>query len=349
MLSSIATLFSTPPDLTYGRASLPYSKRELVFRSAPYHHTEHVVPFLNHPTYPNGDHFVYYQTWSLSTVKQRNVDVLLVHGMDDYGGRNADSVDKLLEEGFRVISLDLPSFGRSSGRHSYINDWKELTESVRCVIEHLKKENENYNASLTDSTRTLASRPQPRKLVLSGRSLGGFVALSYSILYPDTIDMIHLLCPLVFVTESSRPSKFTEYIAKAIAKTPFGYLPVSNAPRGKGSRDPKVYEEFLNDPMTYHGGLRGRTGIALLYGTLWLEANLKEVSHPFLVQHGTSDRICSVEGSQLLYETAKTSIDKKKLILYDGLEHEMLREEGRDKVIEDLVAWLIEIDENENI
>jgi len=240
MLSSITTLFSTSPDLTYGRASLPYNKHELAFRSAPYHHTEHIVPFLNHPTYPNGDHFVYYQTWLLSTVKQRNVDVIIVHGMDDYGGRNADNIDELLEEGFRIISLDLPSFGRSSGKHAYLNDWKELTEGVRCVIEHLKKENESHatdNASLTDSTHALASRPKPRKLVLSGRSLGGFVALSYSILYPSTIDMIHLLCPLVFVSETSRPSKLIEYIAKAIAKSPLGYLPMSNAQReGRGSK-----------------------------------------------------------------------------------------------------------------
>jgi alpha-beta hydrolase superfamily lysophospholipase len=63
-----------------------------------------------------------------------NNEMLIVHGIDDYGGRMSEHVDKVLKEGFRVIAMDLPSFGRSSGRHAYLNDWKELTEAVRCVI-----------------------------------------------------------------------------------------------------------------------------------------------------------------------------------------------------------------------
>ncbi|CAG8513967.1 4876_t:CDS:2 [Paraglomus occultum] len=351
MIPSLTSLFSSPPDLTYGRASLPYNKYELAFRSAPYHHTEYIVPFPNHPTYPNADHFIYYQTWSLSNVKQRNLDVMIVHGMDGYGGRFSQHIDPALREGFRVIALDLPSFGRSSGKHAYLNDWKELTEAVHCVIDHLKKENENYTdtkLSSKGSTLPYDSRPNPRKLVLCGESLGGFITLCYSILYPHTIDAIHLFCPLVFVSETSRPSKLIELVAKVIAKSPLGYLPMSYAMVGKGSSDPKLEEEFRNDPMTYSGGLRGSTGIALLHGTLWLEANLQEVSHAFFVQHGTSDRVCAVEGSQLLYEKARTPLKNKKLVLYDGLEHELLRGVGCDKVIEDWVAWLIEIDENES-
>jgi alpha-beta hydrolase superfamily lysophospholipase len=248
MLSLITSLFSSK-DLTYGRASLPYCKKELVFRSPPYHYTEHTIPFPNHPTYPNANHFIYYQTWLLSNVKQRNVDVLIVHGLDYYGGHNAENVDELLQGGFRIISLDLPSFGRSSGRHSYLNDWKELTEAVRCVIDHLKKGDEytaTNNPSSIDPTLPLESRPKSRKLVLSGRSLGGLVALSYSILYPSTIDALHLFAPLVFVSESSRPSKFVEYVAKVIAQTPLGYLPISNSKKGQSSSDPKVEEEFMN-------------------------------------------------------------------------------------------------------
>ncbi|CAG8566393.1 9296_t:CDS:2 [Paraglomus brasilianum] len=325
MISSLTSLFSSSPDLTYGRASLPYSKYELAFRSAPYHHTEHIVPFPTRPTYPNADHFIYYQIWSLLNVKQRNVDVMFVHGLGGYGGHFSQHIDSVLREGFRVIALDLPSFGRSSGKHAYINDWKELTEAVRCVIDHLKKENENYtetNLSSKEPTLSSDSRPNPRKLVLCGESLGGFITLCYSILYPSTIDAIHLFSPLVFVSETSRPSN--------------------------SSNMSQMWLQSRHlDPMTYSGGLRGSTGITLLHGILWLEANLQEVSHAFLVQHGTSDRVCAVEGSQLLYEKARTPIKSKKLVLYDGLEHELLRGEGRDKIIEDWVAWLIEIDENE--
>ena len=63
----------------------------------------------------------------------------MVHGMGSYGGRFSQHIDSVLRKGFRVIALDLPSFGRSSGQHAYLNDWKELTEAVHCVIDNLKK------------------------------------------------------------------------------------------------------------------------------------------------------------------------------------------------------------------
>jgi acylglycerol lipase len=42
--------------------------------------------------------------------------------------------DPFLEKGFRIIAMDLPGFGRSSGLHAYMEDVQELVNAVHAVI-----------------------------------------------------------------------------------------------------------------------------------------------------------------------------------------------------------------------
>src|SRR5438128_116030 len=81
-------------DLTYGRASLPYSSYEQTLRSSPYIHTDYKIPFLSNLKETEG-HFIYYQTWQLPnsiTKQERNVDVVFIHGLNSYGGKYSEHV-----------------------------------------------------------------------------------------------------------------------------------------------------------------------------------------------------------------------------------------------------------------
>ena len=46
-----------------------------------------------------------------------------------------------MESGFRVIAIDLPSFGRSSGLHAYVPSMRLLVEALHAVICHVQMEN----------------------------------------------------------------------------------------------------------------------------------------------------------------------------------------------------------------
>ncbi|CAG8544733.1 5591_t:CDS:2 [Ambispora leptoticha] len=321
-------------DLTYGRASLPFSPTEQKLRQEPYICTDYSIPF---PFKGAFDRFIYYQTWSLSCVKQRNTDFVWVHGLNDYGGRFSENCIPILEQGFRVIAIDLPSFGRSSGLHACINDWEELIEAVRVVIAHVKEQN---------ASNTTFNKERKRKVILGGGSLGGFVTISYAIKYPTDIDAFSVLCPLVYVAGSSRPLKVIEYIAKAIVSSPLGTLPLAPANRGKGHWDPAKEEAFLSDPQTYHGNMRACTGLSLLYGITWLQPRLGLVKRPFLTQHGLSDRVCQDRSSRDLFAQAQTQDEHKTIILYENCEHDMLREHCSQKVMQDLIEWMIKFDKS---
>ena len=213
-------------DSTYGRAFLPFSLTEQIVRSPPYLYSEHRLPF---PFNGAKDSFIYYQVWYLPTAKiQRNADLLVVHGLNDYGGRFSEQSIPILEAGFRIIILDLPGFGRSSGLHAYVTDWQDFIKATKLVIDHVKEKNAKEN--------------RQRKLIICGGSLGGLIVIEYSIKHPNTFDILCVQCPLIHIAGQSRPSKFAEIVAKLIVNSPLGRLPLVTAHRGKSSSDPRVIE-----------------------------------------------------------------------------------------------------------
>ncbi|CAG8452647.1 4299_t:CDS:2 [Scutellospora calospora] len=322
--------FNSPiQDVTYGRELIPISPAEQILRSEPYVHSEYKIPFqFNGKT----NKLIYYQTWSLPTAKViRDVDIVFIHGLNDYGGRFSEICSPILEQGFRIIAPDLPGFGRSSGLHAYFDDTQELIDAVHLVINHVKEQNARENKN--------------PKTILLGESLGGMIVLTYAIKHPETFDAFNVLCPLVYVSPESRPGKIAEMTAKALVKTPLGRLPLVAAHRGKFSSDPKVEQEFLDDPMTYSGNLRCATGLALSSNIEWLGSNLKEIKKPFLAQHGLNDRATDCNGSRDLYNKVQTPEDQKSIILYENCEHLMLRDPvAADKVIKDSIDWFISME-----
>jgi alpha-beta hydrolase superfamily lysophospholipase len=69
-----------------------------------------------------------------------------------------------------------------------------------------------------------------------------------------------------------------------------------------------------------------------------LTGQMLQIKLPLLIMHGTSDRLCDPEGSQMLYKRA-SSIDKT-LKLYNGFYHEIFNEPGREQVFKDMEEWL---------
>jgi alpha-beta hydrolase superfamily lysophospholipase len=59
---------------------------------------------------------------------------------------------------------------------------------------------------------------------------------------------------------------------------------------------------------------------------------------PLYLYHGTADQITDPNGSRALYERAPT--DDKTLTLYEGFYHETHNEPERERVLDDLTAWL---------
>src|SRR6266496_5293698 len=119
------------------RLALPFSESEKILQSPPYIHTSGTVPVKE----MDADH-IFYQSWTDGRAEKKDVDVpslklqfdekqlVWIHGLNDYGGRNSDAIHIWLSagharysirltEGFRVIVIDLPAHGRSGGEYVF--------------------------------------------------------------------------------------------------------------------------------------------------------------------------------------------------------------------------------------
>ena len=98
--------------------------------------------------------------------------VVLLHGMafDADTWDNLGTITKLAEKGFAVYAIDVPGFGKSSGRR--MNRWK-VAELLKIVFDSLGLD----------------------KVFIVGPSMGGGIALAFSILYPSRLVGMALIAP----------------------------------------------------------------------------------------------------------------------------------------------------------
>lgn len=104
------------------------------------------------------------------------------------------------------------------------------------------------------------------------------------------------------------------------------------------SRDPAALLAKYSDPLVYTGPIRVRTGHEILRLSSYLLHNLKKVTVPFMVLHGTADRVTDPLASQDLYNEAASR--HKDLRLYEGFLHDLLFEPERDEIAADIIEWM---------
>ena len=294
-----------------------------------------------------------------------DADVLLMHGINDYSGKLVPHGHHFATKGFRVILVDLPSFGRSSGLHAYLPSMKMLTEAVHAVLGDVAAFDKGSGRADGDIGIRQGVDLQKRKLFLEGHSMGGFTALFFAaqfsspeehdetksdIRYRPSISGVAVAAPMIGISPESRPPYAVELIGRLL-KFFLGRLPLAAGVRGNVSDDDRVEEEFHLDPMTYKGRLRIATGLAILQGLDELDKAVEKIRVPVAIHHGMKDRATSYKHSQRFYERLPVKGGKSELKLYKDYEHVMMKavkgqskedDEKRDKVLNAITDWLVE-------
>lgn len=376
---------STPKDATYGRDNVPFNawEKKLVYenprvkyRNARVYMDEQALARSGSWDKPGRSTFVSYTVfWIPEAIREHklNADVLLMHGINDYSGKLVPHGYHFATKGFRVIVVDLPSFGRSSGLHAYLPSMKLLTEAVHAVLTDVKAFDKDELSHSPDGTSIsnglLENVPvEKRRLFLEGHSMGGFTALYYASQYPppsveDRRDIVGLhrhrpvihgvavAAPMIGISPESRPSYAVELFARFI-RFFLGRLPLAAGVRGNVSDDDRVEEEFHLDPMTYKGRLRIATGLAILEGLQGLDRGVENIRVPVCIHHGTKDRATSYRHSQRFFERLPACTPHHHLQLWDGYEHVMMKnvkgqsredDEKRDAVLNAITDWLVKL------
>lgn len=242
--------------------------------------------------------------------------VAIVHGVKSHGGYYAWAAEQLVAAGFAVYVLDLRGRGRSDGERLYIDSMGEYVGDVETLV-------------------ALAKAREPGLPVyLLGHSAGGVISCVYTL--EHQAEIAGLVC------ESFAFKVYAPGFVLGLVKWMSGFaprLPVLRLKTAGFSRDPKVVQAMIDDPLGVHREAQpARTVAELVRATERLEREFPRITLPVFILHGTADRVTNPAGSRQFYAAAG-SVDKT-LKLYDGHVHDLLSDFGREEVMGEIVGWL---------
>lgn len=174
-------------DPTFGRSNIPYSKAEhrLIYSNPEVSAIRRRVLIPAHSLLESGSwdkekwSWVTYYIWTCPAAlesEQLHSDIVMAHGINDYAGKLAPHALHFMKRGFRVIAIDLPSFGRSTGLHGYLPSMKINARAMHAVVMDVR--------TWDEESGLLGKAGRERKLFAEGHSMGAFTVLYYAALYP---------------------------------------------------------------------------------------------------------------------------------------------------------------------
>ncbi len=256
------------------------------------------------------------QSWTPAKAQSKAV-VIFVHGLKDHSDRYGEVAKKLAENSFAVYSFDLRGHGDSAGQRVWVDHFDQYTSDLEIFYDLVKKE-------------------QPNKpIFLFGHSMGGAIVTSFVLHNSRPVAGLILSAPALKVGEDI--NGFLIFMTQLLGSiTPT--LAVLDLKDKAFSRDPNVVKAIQADPLVYHGNGPARTAKELLKTIAVIQEKMVEVKVPFITLHGDQDVLTNPEGSKELFE--KASSTDKTFKLYPGMYHDLLHEPEKEKVYQDMLAWL---------
>jgi alpha-beta hydrolase superfamily lysophospholipase len=256
---------------------------------------------------------IFVRSWHPDT-KARAV-VVICHGVKSHSGYYAWVADQFVANRLAVYALDLHGRGKSDGERFYLDKFRDYLDDVNALM-------------------TFAKSQEPGLPVfLLGHSAGGVVSSVYAL--EHQAELAGLIC------ESFAFQVYAPEFALAVVKGLSHVAPhahVLNLKTEDFSRDPRVVQFMLNDPLIAHEVQPTRTVAELVLADERLKREFPLITLPVLILHGTADKVTKPGGSQLFFDTAGSR--DKTLKMYDGYAHDLLNDLGKEKVMADIQAWI---------
>jgi alpha-beta hydrolase superfamily lysophospholipase len=242
---------------------------------------------------------------------------LLVHGLAEHSGRYGEFASFLADAGIATYALDHPGHGKSDGQRGHIGRFEEYIDALGQLLSIVRQAHPDL------------------PMVLLGHSMGGLIAADFLLQHES--EFVAAVLSGAAIQSPQRPPGIVIIINKVIAAILPG-LGVFQMDASGISRDPQVVSDYENDPLVYRG--KGTAGLVAAISSAMnrIIANAASIRLPMLIMHGSVDSLTAVDGSKLLHETI--SSEDKKIVIYDGLYHEILNEPEKEDVMTHILQWL---------
>ncbi|HEU4770046.1 MAG TPA: alpha/beta hydrolase [Pyrinomonadaceae bacterium] len=243
--------------------------------------------------------------------------VVIVHGFNSHSGQYLWVGEQLAAEGLAVYALDHRGRGRSDGERFYVEKIEDYVDDVATFVNQAKSENPGL------------------PVFVLGHSAGGVISCTYALDHQSEID--GLICES-FAYELPVPDIALSFLKGLSYITPHTH--VFALKNEDFSRDPEVVAALNNDPLIKGESQPAQTAKVMINADNRLREEFPRIKLPVFILHGTEDKATKPSGSRHFYEQVG-SVDKT-LKLYEGHYHDLLADVGKEIVIADIKAWILE-------
>ncbi|MCC6356530.1 MAG: alpha/beta fold hydrolase [Verrucomicrobiae bacterium] len=242
----------------------------------------------------------------------------LAHGLGEHVGRYEEIASAFADRGVEVCGVDLPGFGRSTGRRGHFSG---LWEAIVVILE---------------MAEFLRGRlPPGAPLGIAGHSFGAFLSLAFLGRFPDVFTFAWISSPLL--EPGRNVGKWRRRVALA-AEPWLPWIRLDNGVRSEAcSRDTEALERLRADGLM-HRKVSLRLGRMLIDEAEAVRLRPLQGDLKLLMTQGLADRVCPPEVGRRYFESI--GLRDKRLEEFPGLLHEPFRDVGGEVVLRVVGEWL---------
>ena len=252
-----------------------------------------------------------------SLAKKAKNAIILVHGWSEHSGKYEEVIQFFVDNNYSVYAPDMRGHGLSEGERGYIQRWSQYLEDLQKLHEIIS--------------------PNFPKPIIMGHSMGGLIAIRYA----EGQAYNHSISALITSGAYLQLAFEVNSLKSMFATVMSNYFPKFSLKQEISaddfSSDSILQKKHASDPLN-HSTVNSRWFTEAKKAQKFAFDEADKLLVPCLIMHGSVDSIATVEGSQQLFREIST--DQKELIIYDGMQHEILMELNRKQVFKDVAKWL---------
>jgi alpha-beta hydrolase superfamily lysophospholipase len=262
----------------------------------------------------SGDHTRLY--WQRYRPGSPRATVAVFHGGGDHSGRYPALAGSLVRAGFTVALVDFRGHGQSDGRRWSIDAFSDYLADAEAFLQAQRS-------------------GTPGRLFVVGHGEGSLIAARWALDHAGVVDGFVFASPLFGFGPEAPPR--SRWKARALGRVLPRFRLAARVEAAALTSDPEMRARIARDP------LRG-TATTARWFTASVAAQgevLAAAAHfnaPLLLLAAGDDRISDVGASRRFFEAA--GAEDKKLVIYQGLRHELFSERERDRPLDETVAWI---------